>query len=133
MIYMVNYNSCTTQDLWSCNWWLNVQGWSVGYWPLTLFGYLRHSATLVERWSVQLTCKESATHGDGHGGVEIMQRGITSTQAMWSSQGSWTIRCNWSGTWANEPFCYSADNYQRTYTTEPVFFYGGPGRNRDCH
>ncbi|KAG7037748.1 hypothetical protein SDJN02_01379, partial [Cucurbita argyrosperma subsp. argyrosperma] len=37
------------------------------------------------------------------------------------------------GTWANEPFCYSADNYQRTYTTEPVFFYGGPGRSCDCH
>lgn len=37
------------------------------------------------------------------------------------------------GTWADEPTCYSVDNFQETYTSEPVFFYGGPGRSRDCH
>ncbi|KAG6608407.1 hypothetical protein SDJN03_01749, partial [Cucurbita argyrosperma subsp. sororia] len=123
----------------SHNWWLNVQGWPVGYWPPTLFGYLRHSATLVE-WGGEMFSSHvkkvphtGTAMGSGdyagrhyrHASYVILPRIVDN-----SLQLKYPERV---GTWANEPFCYSADNYQRTYTTEPVFFYGGPGRSCDCH
>ncbi|XP_022941230.1 uncharacterized protein LOC111446601 [Cucurbita moschata] len=127
------------QDPRSRNWWLNVQGWPVGYWPPTLFGYLRHSATLVE-WGgevfsshVKKVPHTRTAMGSGdyagrhyrHASYVMLPRIVDN-----SLQLKYPERV---GTWANEPFCYSADNYQRTYATEPVFFYGGPGRSRDCH
>ncbi|KAL4302788.1 hypothetical protein GQ457_10G017730 [Hibiscus cannabinus] len=38
----------------------------------------------------------------------------------------------WVGTWADEYYCYTAYNYQKSYGTLPVFYFGGPGQNPNC-
>ncbi|CAK9317383.1 unnamed protein product [Citrullus colocynthis] len=127
------------QDPRSKNWWLKVQGQPVGYWPETLFGYLDHSATLVE-WGGEVfssNVKKVPHTGTNMGSGDYA--GALNKYACYvryprivdnSLQLKYPQKV---GTWTDESNCYSAYNYQRTYTTEPVFYFGGPGRSRDCH
>ncbi|XP_023524233.1 uncharacterized protein LOC111788198 [Cucurbita pepo subsp. pepo] len=127
------------QDPKSSNWWLNVQGWPVGYWPPTLFGYLRNSATLVE-WGGEVfssNIKKVPHTGTGMGSGDYAGEHYKYASFVrqprivdYSLQLKYPVRV---GSWADEYSCYSVDNYRPTLTTEPVFFYGGPGRSRDCH
>ncbi|KAG6608393.1 hypothetical protein SDJN03_01735, partial [Cucurbita argyrosperma subsp. sororia] len=127
------------QDPQSGNWWLKVQNQPVGYWPPTLFGYLSHSATLVE-WGGEVFSSElkkvphtgTAMGSGDYAGARAYYASFVSTPRIvdYSLQLKYPERV---GTWADEPTCYSVDNFQETYTSEPVFYYGGPGRSRDCH
>ena len=38
----------------------------------------------------------------------------------------------WVHTDSEEPYCYSALNYQKSLAFEPTLFFGGPGRSRYC-
>lgn len=110
----------------------------VGYWPGSLFHSLKVSATIVE-WggqvyspNVKKTPHTTTTMGSGefasalHGGacyvktVRIVDYSLSSKYPQWI------------GTWADEPYCYSAYNYMEAYEVEPVFYFGGPGRNPNC-
>lgn len=116
-----------------------MQGQPVGYWPETLFGYLDHSATLVE-WGGEVfssNVKKVPHTGTNMGSGDYA--GALNKYACYvryprivdnSLQLKYPQKV---GTWTDESNCYSAYNYQRTYTTEPVFYFGGPGRSRDCH
>ncbi|XP_022139554.1 uncharacterized protein LOC111010434 [Momordica charantia] len=123
----------------SSNWWLKMQGKPVGYWPPALFGYLSHSATLAE-WGGEVF--SSNLKKTPHTGTDMGSGDYASARYGDSSFVKHPRILDYSlqlkypqrvGVWADEPSCYSAENYQRTYTTEPVFFYGGPGLSRDCH
>ncbi|KAL4303498.1 hypothetical protein GQ457_10G017710 [Hibiscus cannabinus] len=99
---------------------------------------LKHSSTLVE-WGGQVYSKN------------VKKRPHTKT-AMGSGQfasGLYGNACfiqnpnivdfsmalkypQWVGTWADDYYCYTAYNYQKSYGTLPVFYFGGPGQNRNC-
>lgn len=127
------------QDPKSSNWWLKVQGQPVGYWAPTLFGYLDHSATLVE-WggevfssNIKKVPHTGTAMGSGDYAGELYMHASFVKQPRivdYSLQLKYPEKV---GTWVDEPSCYSVDNYQQTYTTEPVFYFGGPGLSRDCH
>ncbi|KAF4390089.1 hypothetical protein G4B88_005007 [Cannabis sativa] len=121
------------------NWWLKVgQDVAVGYWPGTLFGYLQHSAVMVQ-WGGEVyspNVREQKPHtttamGSGqfarllHGeaayvkGVRIMDYSLSLKYPEWVD------------TWGDEDYCYSAFNEVK-YGVEPTFYFGGPGRNSLC-
>ncbi|GAU31341.1 hypothetical protein TSUD_315510 [Trifolium subterraneum] len=90
------------------NWWLRVRGNTiVGYWPKEMLGNLGHSATLVQ-W-----------------GGQVFSYKVKSTPPHTGTQMG-------SGEEASEPYCYSALNDVH-YGKYPVFYFGGPGRNRYCN
>ncbi|KAH9799844.1 AslB [Citrus sinensis] len=118
------------------NWWLKVNGnIVVGYWPGSLFSYLSYSAILVE-WggqvyspNVKKTPHTKTAMGSGsfsHG----LQGSACSIEHVRIIDFSLQLKYpQWVGTWADEYYCYDAYNYVKGYTTEPVFFFGGPGQN----
>ncbi|TYK20107.1 uncharacterized protein E5676_scaffold134G002320 [Cucumis melo var. makuwa] len=127
------------QDPKSGNWWLKYQDQPVGYWPPTLFGYLDHSATLVE-WggevfssNIKVVPHTGTGMGSGDYASGLYEYASFVKQPRIVDYSIQLKYPNKVGTWADEPSCYSVDNYQRTYTSEPVFYFGGPGLSRDCH
>ena len=36
------------------------------------------------------------------------------------------------GVWNDEVYCYNGQNHRDGYIDEPVFYFGGPGRNNFC-
>ncbi|KAL5853472.1 hypothetical protein ACOSQ3_008590 [Xanthoceras sorbifolium] len=122
------------------NWWLKSgpNNIVIGYWPKNLFGYLSHSATMVQ-W-----------------GGEVYSQNVKKSPHTWTQMGSGsfaefleTSACfikhvrimdnslqlkypQWVGTGADEENCYTAHNYVQGYTVEPVFFFGGPGQSPRC-
>jgi hypothetical protein len=38
----------------------------------------------------------------------------------------------WVSHFSEEPYCYTAYNYKKTPAAEPIFYFGGPGRNPNC-
>ncbi|EXB66901.1 hypothetical protein L484_019539 [Morus notabilis] len=121
------------------NWWLKLgDGVVAGYWPGTLFSYLKHSAILVQ-WGGEVYSPNMWTHphpqtamGSGefasslHGGACYI-KGVRIVDYSMSLK--YPERVN---TWADQAYCYSAYNYIEGYTVEPVLYFGGPGRNTLC-
>lgn len=128
------------QDKNTGNWWLKVgEKAVVGYWPGALFSYMKISATLVE-WGGQVHSQNvkkkphtTTTMGSGnyassiHGGACYVKRPRIVDYSLSLKYPQWV------GTWADEPYCYSAYNYMEAYGVEPVFYFGGPGgQNPNC-
>lgn len=114
------------------------QNVAVGYWPATLFSYLKHSAILVE-WggevyspnvkkaphtTTAMGSGEFAATLDGSACYVKKVRIVDYSLALKYPQ--------WVDTWADEDYCYSAYNYIAGYGVEPVLYFGGPGRNSLC-
>jgi hypothetical protein len=38
----------------------------------------------------------------------------------------------WVSNFSEEPNCYTAYNYRKNPADEPIFYFGGPGRNPNC-
>ncbi|AED93504.1 AslB, putative (DUF239) [Arabidopsis thaliana] len=123
----------------SGNWWLTCENNVLGYWPGTLFNYLKHSATAVQ-WG-----------GEVHSPNVVLKKPHTTT-AMGSGQWAsyiWAEACfhtnlrikdysmqlkypQFLSEYADEYNCYSTLLHRKTYMSEPHFYFGGPGRNSRC-
>lgn len=123
------------QDTGTCNWWLLVGSYFLGYWPSSLFTYLADSASTVE-WGGEVygppdAGQSSTQMGSGHFPAEGYGKAsyikdiqvVDSTNHLKVPSGVGLI--------AGQPNCYNvqngANNYWGTY-----IYYGGPGRNPNC-
>ena len=110
----------------------------VGYWPAALFGALRHSAILVqwggEVYSANVRKRPHTTTAMGSGEFARTLHGsacyIEGVRIIdYSLALKYPERVD---SWGDEDYCYSAYNYIKGYGVEPVFYFGGPGRNSLC-
>jgi hypothetical protein len=110
----------------------------VGYWPAELLGNLKHSATLVQ-WGGQVFSYQVKTTPPHTGtqmgsGDEAMSRfGLACyISNVRIKDYSKTLKYPaYVTTYAAEPYCYSALN-EAPYGQDPVFYFGGEGRNNYC-
>ncbi|AED93505.2 AslB (DUF239) [Arabidopsis thaliana] len=122
----------------SGNWWLTCANNVIGYWPGTLFAYLKHSATAVQ-------CG-GEVHSPNVGKKPHTRTSMGSGQ--WASY-LWAQACYHSNIrikdyslqikypkylseYADEYECYSTKLHRKTYMSEPYFYFGGPGQNSRC-
>ncbi|KAI9192609.1 hypothetical protein LWI28_025424 [Acer negundo] len=125
------------------NWWLKVgpkYEVVVGYWPKELFGYLSHSATMVE-WGGEVystNVKKGPPHTKtqmGSGSIaQTLEGSAASIVHVRIIDYSLQVKYpEWVGTGSDEQYCYSALNYVPGYMVEPVFYFGGPGQGPQCN
>ncbi|KAL4304035.1 hypothetical protein GQ457_10G017740 [Hibiscus cannabinus] len=122
------------------NWWLKFGAdVPIGYWPAgSLMFYLKHSSTLVE-WGGQVysTNVKKRPHTKTAMGSGQFASGLYGNACFIQNPNivdfSMALKYpQWVGTWADDYYCYTAYNYQKGYGTLPVFYFGGPGQNRNC-
>ncbi|CAL9123553.1 unnamed protein product [Musa acuminata var. zebrina] len=119
-------------------WWLMFgdDEVAVGYWPSSLFAGLRGAATLAlfggDVYSPRgIHEKPHTTTAMGSGDFASYHWGT----ACWISKprikdysGEYKYPYPF-GTLSTQTDCYSAENYAEILWTEPLFYFGGPGRN----
>lgn len=121
------------------HWWLILKNGAgstaVGYWPASIFNTV---ATLVlfggEVYSPRMRERPhtATAMGSGHyaldhfgGAAYIGQPRIRDSSTLLKYPDPF-------GTSALRPDCYSGENYAEKLFTEPLFFFGGPGRGPYC-
>ena len=118
-------------------WWLMFgdDEVAVGYWPSSLFAGLRGAATLAlfggDVYSPRIHEKPHTTTAMGSGDFASYHWGT----ACWIGKprikdysGEYKYPYPF-GTLSTQTDCYSAENYAEILWTEPLFYFGGPGRN----
>ncbi|KAJ7958325.1 Protein of Unknown Function (DUF239) [Quillaja saponaria] len=119
----------------SGNWWLKISKTvPIGYWPPNLFSLLTHSAKLVE-WGGEVYSSKikKAPHtttamGSGEFARNLYGNACYIQNVRIMDYSLMLKYPEWVQTYASEEYCYSAYNYIKGYGTEPVFYFGGPGR-----
>lgn len=117
------------------NWWLQVGGTDVGYWPSSIFTHLKNSASYIQ-WGGKVFSSSagqtSTDMGSGHFPGEGFGKAsyIRNIQVVDSS--NYLRQASGLGFIINpSPSCYNVQsgtsNDWGTY-----IFYGGPGRNPNC-
>ncbi|XP_019084700.1 PREDICTED: uncharacterized protein LOC104706913 [Camelina sativa] len=132
------FTASMSLDTCNGNWWLVYANHVVGYWPGSLFSYLKHSATAVQwggevhspnlrkkphtrtsmgsgQWASYLWAQASY-----HTNIRIKDNSLQIKYPMYLSE------------YSDEYNCYSTKLYGRTYKSEPHFYFGGPGQNSLC-
>uniref|UniRef100_A0A803NP32 Neprosin PEP catalytic domain-containing protein n=1 Tax=Cannabis sativa TaxID=3483 RepID=A0A803NP32_CANSA len=112
-----------------------TQNVAVGYWPGSLFRYLKQSAIMVqwggEVYSPNVRKKPHTTTAMGSGEAASAGHGFASYVKNVRIMDYSMSFTQWVGTWADEEYCYSAFNEVK-YGLEPTFYFGGPGQNPLC-
>ncbi|KAL2346523.1 hypothetical protein Fmac_000523 [Flemingia macrophylla] len=120
----------------SGNWYLKLnKNMGVGYWPAEILGSLRQSAILVE-WGGQVSStnikKESPHTGTTMGSGDFAGGRYANACYMRNVRiKDYSLQLKYPDpvtAMADEPYCYSSLNEVK-YGLEPVFYFGGPGRN----
>ncbi|KAK1419942.1 hypothetical protein QVD17_29392 [Tagetes erecta] len=122
------------------DWWMQLNGEYVGYWPSSLFTYLKVRASRVD-WGGEIVNRGS---NGQHTTTQMGSGRFPQQWQQWYRKASYVrkveivdssnyLRIPVLGT-GHEPGCYDIiqrvtndDDYWGTH-----FFYGGPGRNKDC-
>ncbi|XP_010544508.1 PREDICTED: uncharacterized protein LOC104817130 [Tarenaya hassleriana] len=118
------------------NWWLQIQGINVGYWPNTLFTSLKDSANRVD-WGGEIVNAQSSGHtntdmGSGHFPEEGFGKAAF-FRNLEIVDGSNTLRPPPSlGALAPTPNCYNVRIGGAGTSWATHFYYGGPGKNPNC-
>ncbi|KAH7657534.1 Neprosin domain-containing protein [Dioscorea alata] len=121
-------------------WWLisRTDNIMIGYWPCDIFSYLYNIAVIVE-WGGDVYSPRM--HQEPHTATAMGSSNFASDH--------WSFACfihqprirDYSMTYKypypSFPFtpdvnCYSGENYAEMLFTEPLFYFGGPGRNLYC-
>ncbi|KAM0933567.1 putative neprosin [Dioscorea sansibarensis] len=121
-------------------WWLisRADNIMIGYWPCDIFSYLYNIAVIVE-WGGDVYSPRM--HQEPHTATAMGSGNFASDH--------WSFACfihqprirDYSMTYKypypSFPFtpdvdCYSGENYAEMLFTEPLFYFGGPGRNLYC-
>ncbi|KAL3537490.1 hypothetical protein ACH5RR_000856 [Cinchona calisaya] len=117
-------------------WWLKYGTEIIGYWPTSLFKYLKDSASLIEWGGEVLNNKLNGQHtttkmGSGHFAEEGYQ-GASYFRNLQVVDGSNHLRPpGVIRVIAERPKCYNI-LLQKNNNWGDYFFYGGPGRNHNC-
>ena len=111
----------------------------IGYWPGEILSNLKQKAILVQ-WGGDVYSKKMKP---GHPHTATGMGSGDYASGLWG--GACYIKNvrildyslqlkypEWVTTAAEEPYCYNSLNYQRSLAMEPIFFFGGPGRNPNC-
>ncbi|XP_010493853.1 PREDICTED: uncharacterized protein LOC104771075 [Camelina sativa] len=120
------------------NWWLICANHVIGYWPGSLFSYLRHSAIAVQ-WGGEVHSpnlwKKPHTRtsmGSGQWASSLWAKACYHTNIRIKESSLQLKYPEYLSEYANENNCYSTNLYQRTQKSEPYFYFGGPGQNSRC-
>ncbi|XP_039143158.1 uncharacterized protein LOC120280384 isoform X2 [Dioscorea cayenensis subsp. rotundata] len=123
-------------------WWLITRNetdtLTIGYWPCDMFISMYHIAEMLmwggDVYSPRMhTGRHTATAmGSGHFSSEHWSMASYIKQPRMRDY-SMTYKYPYpSSPFTLEVDCYSAENYAEVLFTEPLFYYGGPGRNLYC-
>ncbi|KAF5777054.1 putative neprosin [Helianthus annuus] len=119
------------------DWWMQLNGELIGYWPSSLFTHLRKSASMIQ-WGGEIV------NSGSQGGHTSTQMGSGQFPKLWYRKASYvrkvetvdqsnTLYTPEVRTISSEQNCYdiltsiTTNNFWGTH-----FFYGGPGRNSNC-
>ena len=112
---------------------LTYDGIQVGYWPSTLFTYLRESTEIVQ-WggevaNLQLDGSHTKTHmGSGEFPQERYGKAAFFRQLRVVDANGDEVLPSDISVYASHPNCYNLDLHLNDNAEEsPFFFYGGPG------
>ncbi|KAG7556532.1 Neprosin activation peptide [Arabidopsis suecica] len=122
----------------SGNWWLTCAKNVIGYWPGTLFTYLKHSATAVQ-WGGEVHSpnvgKKPHTRtsmGSGQWASYLWAQACYHTNIRIKDYSKQIKYPTYLSEYADEYDCYSTKLHRKTYMSEPHFYFGGPGQNSRC-
>jgi hypothetical protein len=109
----------------------------VGYWPPELVSELGSSAKLVQ-WGGQVfshdvkkTPHTGTQMGSGDEANNRFGHACYMSNVRIKDYSQMLKYPQFVSTYAREPYCYSALN-DAPYGKDPVFYFGGPGRNPHC-
>ncbi|XP_028803284.1 uncharacterized protein LOC114758415 [Neltuma alba] len=122
----------------SGNWWMLLgNSIFVGYWPASLFNHMSGSASNVQ-WGGEIVNRRSygqhTTTGMGSGYVPQAGFGKASFHKDVSTvnRNNHLVSPSNFDTYASNAKCYDITPFGHSNDWVAYFFYGGPGRNRDC-
>ncbi|KAK1413376.1 hypothetical protein QVD17_35148 [Tagetes erecta] len=120
------------------DWWMKVDGKVIGYWPATLFSYLRESASRLDWGGEVINLNTNGQHtttqmGNGY----FPQKGLEKASYIKQIQTvdeSITLRTPQDlKVFADRMSCYDiVKGVNNDDNWGSHFFYGGPGRNPNC-
>ncbi|XP_059454923.1 protein neprosin-like [Corylus avellana] len=124
----------------SGNWWLAFGDETVGYFPGSILNYMKQSATKVQ-WGGDVYSKKVKQSSPPHTATAMGSGDFANS--LWGVasfiknlriiDGYILLRYpQWVSNFSEEPYCYTAYNYKKTPAAEPIFYFGGPGRNPNC-
>ncbi|CAL4982599.1 unnamed protein product [Urochloa decumbens] len=117
------------------NWWMQLGGTNVGYWPSSIFTHLANSASYIQ-WGGEVAPSEngqtSTQMGSGHFPSEGFGKAsyirniqtVDSSNTLSSANGLSLINPT--------PNCYNVQTGTSSSNWRTYMFYGGPGRNSNC-
>ncbi|RWW81012.1 hypothetical protein BHE74_00010623 [Ensete ventricosum] len=117
-------------------WWLMYgENVTVGYWPVSLFRGLSKTATVVvfggDVYSPRMKQSPHTATAMGSGSFSSEHFGraaFIGKPRIKDYSGEYKYPYPF-GTLSTQTSCYSAENYADILWTEPLFYYGGPGRS----
>ncbi|XP_030452737.1 uncharacterized protein LOC115674486 [Syzygium oleosum] len=121
------------------NWWLRLTNNLVlGYFPASLFSYLKRSAIMVN-WGGQVysTMVKKTPHtrtamGSGAYSEALHGRACYINHVRIMDFSLSLKYPEWVGVYNDQVYCYNGQNHRDGYIGEPVFYFGGPGQNHFC-
>ncbi|WOK96888.1 hypothetical protein Cni_G05596 [Canna indica] len=142
MYYSAQFQMSLTieKDAYDQNWWLTYgDNLKVGYWPHSLFNMLEEVASQAwfggDVYSPRLRIKPHTETDMGSGMFSSFHWSV----ASWISNPSLKdyntneyLYPNPNAVFCSQKDCYSGEHYANNYNEEPLFYFGGPGRNLFC-
>ncbi|KAF8023247.1 hypothetical protein BT93_F0678 [Corymbia citriodora subsp. variegata] len=121
------------------NWWLKLtNNLVVGYFPGSLFFYLKQNAIMVN-WGGQVysTMVKKTPHtrtamGSGKYSEELHGSACYIKQVRIMDYSLSLKYPEMVQVYNDEVYCYNGNNHRDGYVGEPVFYFGGPGQNNFC-
>ncbi|CAL1394775.1 unnamed protein product [Linum trigynum] len=121
------------------NWWFNIQGQDVGYWPPDIFnGGLKGTASLLEWGGEIVNSNPGGIHtatgmGSGHFPSEGYGKAAWFKNLKYISDGGREVRDAKGITpYATKPNCYDIEVKDWDTDMEVHFYFGGPGYSSTC-
>ncbi|XP_023637103.1 uncharacterized protein LOC17883109 [Capsella rubella] len=125
-------------DVKTGNWWLTCANNVIGYWPGSLFSYLKHSATAVQ-WggevhspNVRKKPHTTTSMGSGRRAADLWEKACYHTNIRIKDNSLFIKYPKYLSEYSDEEYCYSTNLHRETYMSEPHFYFGGPGQNSLC-
>ncbi|CAL4990965.1 unnamed protein product [Urochloa decumbens] len=119
----------------SGNWWMQLGGTNVGYWPSCIFTHLQKSASNVQCGGEVASSENGQTStqmGSGHFPVEGFGKASYIRNIKYIDSSNYLRSAKGLDLVTPAPNCYNAKSGTSSNDWGTYFFYGGPGRNPNC-
>jgi hypothetical protein len=123
------------------SWWLLFGYEIVGYWPGSILKYMQQCATKVQ-WGGDVYSQNVMTSRYSNHTATAMGSGDFANGLWGVASYIKKLRIvdislqdkypQWVFDFSEEPNCYTTNNYRQNPANEPIFYFGGPGRNPNC-